>query len=145
MDTQTTKLIEEMFTLSRLMKDQMAIHSKVGNLTFLQLQTLVFIAKTPTCQMSDIAAKFKIELPSATSSIKTLVNAKLVARKTDPKDRRLVRINLTTSGEKLFKDAIKERTKKMQVFLSHLSTEDKSDLLRILQKMIATIERVYEK
>ncbi len=145
MDTTNTQLIEAMFTLSRMMKDQMVLNSTVVCLSFLQLQTLVFLHKNPEIQMSDIAAKFKIELPSATSIINTLAKAKLVSRKADAKDRRLVRITLTKTGENLLKDAMKERTKKMEQYLSQLTKDDKGNLLKILQKMIVTMEKAYEK
>ena len=138
------QLIEVIFNLSRLMKDQMASHSELATLSFLQIQTLVFVAKNKAVSMSDIAQNFNIELPSATSLIQKLVKAELLERKTDPKDRRIVKILLTKEGKTLLKTIMKHRKKKIQQHLSLLSDTEKKQLLKILKKMIVKMEE-YEK
>lgn len=141
----TTQLIESIFTFSRLMKEEMSYDSDLLHLSMLQLQALVYIHRHPDCQMSEIATHFKIELPSATSLITKLKSLQLIARKADKKDRRLVRIALTTKGEKLLADALKERSKKVTQILKHLSEEDKNALLSILQRLIIKMEANSEK
>lgn len=140
-----SQLTEAIFTMSRLMKDQMSRTSQAGNLTIVQLQTLVFLKQHPHVPMSEIANYFKIELPSATSLINKLVREKLVTRKLDPKDRRLVRITLTDKGKNLLTQGMKERSRKIEKNLSYLSQEDKTNLLAILKKMIEKMEEQYEK
>ena len=144
-DKKTTQLAEIIFKTSRMMREHMGFKSEVGNLSMLQLQALLFLKKEHNAQMREIAQFFKIELPSATSLVDTLSKAKLVERKTDSDDRRIVRIILTEQGKALLKQAIKKRTKKIASILSYLSNEDKNDLLRIMQKLLDNLEKVYEK
>lgn len=143
--TTNTQLVESIFTLSRLMKEKMSYDSDLLHLSMLQLQTLVFISRHADCQMTEIATHFKIELPSATSLVTKLKSLQLITRKADKKDRRLVRIALTTKGQKLLTDALKERSKKMTQVLRQLTDEDKSILLNILQRLILRMEKNNEK
>jgi DNA-binding MarR family transcriptional regulator len=144
-DPKTIQLAEVIFKGSRMMREHMGFKSEVGNLSMLQMQVLLFVKQRPSAHMREIADNFKIELPSATSLIDTLSKAKLVDRKIDSRDRRIVRINLTTQGKELLAQAVKERTKKIANILSYLSNEDKSDLLRIMQKLLENLEKIYEK
>lgn len=144
-DKKTTQLAEVIFKASRMMREHMGFKSEVGNLSMLQLQALIFIKQHPSAHMREIANNFKIELPSATSLVDTLSKASLVERESDSNDRRVVKIILTEQGKALLKKAVKMRTKKIATVLSYLSTEDKNDLLRIMQKLLENLEKVYEK
>lgn len=144
MDT-NTQLIEQIFKLSRLMKEEMAYSSELLHLTMLQLQVLIFVKKHPSSQMGDIASFFKIELPSATSLINTLAKSNLIQREPDMKDKRLVRIVLTKQGTQLLADAMKIRSEKMKQKLNYLSTEDKQALLGILERLTQKMEVTHEK
>jgi len=139
------QLIETMFKLSRLMKGSMKFCSDFQELTFLQMQALIFIKKAKNIQMSEIATHFQIEMPTATSLINKLNTMKLVKRQADPKDRRLVRIILTEQGKQLLEKALEERTKKINHLLSYLSKNDTLELLRILQILIKHMEENDEK
>ncbi len=145
MDQLNTQLTEAIFSLSRIWKDRMDCKSELVNLSVLQLQALIFIKKHPESTMNEIASYFSIELPSATSLVSKLVKLKLVKRVADKKDRRIVRIILTSYGEKLFEDAMKQRTEKIGQILSHLDKEDKEDFLKIITKLIATMKETDEK
>ncbi len=137
MSTKNTQLSEAIFSLFRIIKGGMLSNSTVLNLTMVQLQALFFLKTHNKCQMNEIATHFKIELPSATSLVNKLVTEKLATRKTDPKDRRIVRVTLTAKGEKLLTDGMKEREKKIEQMLSFLSEKDSDDFLRILQTIIS--------
>lgn len=144
MDT-NTKLIETMYAVGRLMKEDMSYASPLMRLSMLQIQALVFVKKNNGAQMSDIATFFSIELPSATSLITTLKKAKLVERKPDKNDRRLVRIYITIKGESLLKDAMSARSKKINQNLKFLSAEDKKTLLTIMEKLLGQLTKQNEK
>lgn len=136
------KLLEFIFKLSRF-KEHMAFSSDLTQLTMHQIQALVFLQKHENAQMREIAEHFKIELPSATSLINKLVSVNLVERKADEHDRRLVRIVLTQHGKDLFEQVKKDRSKKIEQMLSYLSEEDKHELLRIMEKLVAKMEEMY--
>lgn len=140
-----TQLVEDIFRLFRLMKEDMSFDSDLMKLTVSQIHALIFLKKHPSAQMSEIAKEFKIELPSATSLINKLVDTKLVERKPDEKDRRLVRIALTNQGEQLLAEAMKERSKKITHTLSYLSESDKKQLSRIIKQLLGTMEKTYDR
>ena len=139
------QLVDVFFKVARLMKGEMAYSSKLMSLTMVQLQALIFIKRNPHTQMSEVANFFQIELPSATSLINTLVKLGLVQRKSDEKDRRLVRISPTQKGLRLLADAMKVRSEKTKQTLSHLSAEDKKSLLEILERLTIKLETIHEK
>lgn len=139
------ELLESFFTLSRLMKENMTYDSRLLHLSMLQLQTLIYIKRNPKAQMSDIAAKFSIELPSATSLITKLTTLRLVQKTQDKKDKRIVRLALTKKGEDLLAAAIEKRNKKMDELLQYMSEEDKKSLLDILKRLIIKMEGMDEK
>ncbi len=135
MPKSNSKLVEEIFTLSRLFKESLSFDKEAFHLSMLQLQCLICVKHAKKVQMRDIARKFNIELPSATSMIDNLVKENLVLRSNDPEDRRAVLISLSAKGKKLLVDALRERERKMEKMLSFLSEKDKKDLLRITKKI----------
>lgn len=135
MPKNNSKLIEEIFTLSRIFKENLSFNKEAFHLTLLQLQALIFIKHSKKTQMGDIAKKFGIEMPSATAMIDNLVKENLILRSNDPEDRRAVIITLSVKGKKMLLDAMHEREKKMEKMLSFLSLKDKKDLLRITKKI----------
>lgn len=145
MNQLNSQLIEGIFTLTRMMKEHMHNKSDLVHLSMVQVQAMIFLKKQPESTMNEIASHFHIELPSATSLVNKLVKAKLAKRVTDKKDRRIVRVTLTAHGKQLLEEAMKERSEKMRQLLSHLDTTEKEHLLKITDKLIATIKESHEK
>ena len=137
----TNKLIEATFKMLRILKENMHYTSSMAQMSMMQIQALVFIKQNPNVPMSKIAENLRIELPSATSLLNKLSELKLVERQTDPDDRRIVRINLTTAGQTLLKNAMMERTKKIEELLSFVSEEDQEALLRIVTILTEKLEK----
>lgn len=142
--TVTTKLIDTIFSLSRCMREKTGSKSQVAELSMVQIQTLIFLAKSPA-SMKDIAQYLHIELPSATSLIDHLVEMNFVLRKQDAKDKRSIQISLTTTGKQLLQKAKKAKKERLARFFSTLSIEEKKQLLSILQKLQKTLEAIHEK
>ena len=134
------ELVEMIFKVSRLMKQEMSYTSDLIHLSILQIQTLFFLSKNKKVSMSDIAGYFRIELPSATSLLDKLYDQKLVIRNTDKNDRRLVMITLTEKGKKLLKEAMCERKEKLEKILSYLSVKERSDLSSIINTLNSKLQ-----
>jgi DNA-binding MarR family transcriptional regulator len=127
------------------MKETMSFSSDFANLSLLQIQALIFIKRYERVQMSEIAQNFTIELPSATSLVNKLCILKLVERKSDESDRRLVRIVLTRKGEEMLEKVMNERSKNIRKNISILSEDDRKDLLRITKTLLEQMQKMYEK
>jgi DNA-binding MarR family transcriptional regulator len=144
-EDKTIELVEMMFQISRLMKDQMSFTNNLTHLSILQMQTLIFLNKNVNTTMSDIAGNFHIELPSATSLLNKLVDLKLVKRLEDKIDRRLVRIALTKKGKVLLEQAVHQRRMKIEKMLSYLSHKEKDELLNIFKTLQTNLQKQNEK
>jgi len=134
-DEINNEITETIFKFLKCMKPTMSYDSKTFHLTMVQFEALILLKKTKDVQMSDISDYFSITMPSATALINKLIKMKFVQRKDDVKDRRVVKISLTAYGEKLLDEAMHQRKKKINKALSYLSSKDKKDLLRILQRI----------
>lgn len=138
------ELVEMIFKVSRLMKQEMSYTNNLIHLSILQIQTLIFLSKNKKVSMSDIAGYFRIELPSATSLLDKLHDQKLVLRLADEQDRRLVMITLTDEGKKLLKVAMCERRRKLEKILSYLSIKERSDLSSIINTINSKLQNKNE-
>ncbi len=131
MKTNNNELVEMVFAVSRLMKGEMSYTNNLTHLSVLQIQTLFYLNRHEKTSMSDLAGYFHTELPSVTSLINKLCIKKLVVRREDSEDRRLVMVTLTSEGKKLLEDAMKSRRDKFEKLLSYLSEKEQGDLLQI--------------
>jgi DNA-binding MarR family transcriptional regulator len=127
------QILEAMFKVARDLKGSISESFEDSHLTMLQCQALECIKKKVGTHMGDISAHFSTTMPTATALVDKLITAKLVQRENDAKDRRIVKINLTKSGEKLLIEVKKQRATKMKKLLSYLPKQDKLELLRILK------------
>lgn len=139
-DSLHTQLIEKMFTISRLMRDQMTFNTDVAHLSLVQLQALLYLKTHNKLQMREIAEHFAIEMPTATSLLNRLVELKFVSREADAKDRRVVRVSLTKKGQEVVTQAMEHRSKKIEFILSYLTEVDQQEFLRILTSVISRME-----
>ncbi|MCL4338657.1 MarR family winged helix-turn-helix transcriptional regulator [Patescibacteria group bacterium] len=144
-EDKTNELVEMMFKVSRLMKEEMSYTNNLIHLSILQIQTLIFLSQNKKVSMGDIAGYFRIELSSATSLLNKLCDQGLVQRHEDKEDRRLVMITLTDKGKTLLKQAISHRRIKLEKMLSYLSQREKSELLNILKTLNNRLQRQDEK
>jgi DNA-binding MarR family transcriptional regulator len=126
------QILEAMFKLVRDFKGSMSDSFKHSHLTMLQCEAMMCIKKHKQAHMGDIASHFATTMPTATALIDKLIGTKYVKRENDAKDRRIVRLSLTNSGEKLLLESTKQKTNKMDKLLSYLPKQDKLELLRIL-------------
>lgn len=131
----TSELLETMFQFFRQMKKEMSYTDEMSHLSVLQIQTLIFLKYNENVPTSDIADYFRIELPSATSLLNKLCDQKLVERRADKEDRRLVRVALTEKGETLARQAHHDRKKKIEKLLSYLNDREKEQLLVIFKTL----------
>ena len=139
------QIAEAMFTLTRTMKDEMTFDSDTSQLTVLQLQALIFVAKEESVTMTEVANKFKISLPTASALSDKLVKTGLITRQNDETDRRIVKLVLTEKGKSLLTEAMKQRTIKIDKMLSYLPQTEKEQLLHIMQSLLQNIQKNNEK
>jgi MarR family transcriptional regulator, organic hydroperoxide resistance regulator len=139
------KIVEVFYEVSRSIREKMSFDCDAAQLTVLQIQTMILIEKNRILSMGDIANEYKISLPTATVLSDKLVKLNLIKRGKSKDDRRIVNISLTEKGKMLLKKAMKQRHAKINEILSYLSSEDRGELLRILDNLSRNIKKNYEK
>lgn len=106
------------------------------DITFSQMETLMFIGPSGSKTMDSIADYLKITPPSATSLIEKMEKKGLVIRMRNRKDRRVVSIRLSSKTKKEIGVLWKEREKVLNQIVSKLSAQDKKHFIRIMRILI---------
>jgi len=94
-----------------------------SDLTVAQLRVMLVLKSQGPTRMSDIASILSITLPTATGIVDKLVKKKLLVRKTDPADRRLVICSLSPAGQENIDRLWTSSQFQMEKLLTGLSTE----------------------
>ena len=92
-----------------------------------QIRTL----RNPT--MGELSDSSGFQLSSLTRITDKLVERGLVARETDPSDRRVVRVSITNEGCQIVRKFEMARKKKVKSILMRLTSRERKDLIRVLQ------------
>jgi len=125
-----------MFIMGRLMRDRMHKNLDSGQCTLLEFETLKYIKDTDQPHMRDVAKNFHVTPPAATLLIDSLVKAKLLARVTDPKDRRSVRVAMTAKGRQLLERGITKKVNEMRKIFGILTPAERTHFVTALKKII---------
>jgi DNA-binding MarR family transcriptional regulator len=112
-----------------------------SDLTVAQLRILLFLYMRGSARMSDIASGLGITLPTATGIVDNLVKKSLVARETDPQDRRLVICTLSAPGQKLINKIWELGQFQMEKLLEGLSIEQLEKCAGVADILLDNITR----
>jgi DNA-binding MarR family transcriptional regulator len=94
----TLNLVEQLYHLVGpvLPKEWLSL-----DLTMPEVRVLLLLFTDGSCHMSALATASGVPLSTATNTVDRLVEKELVARSTNPEDRRVVICNLTPGGQEL--------------------------------------------
>lgn len=129
-------IIESAFDFGRVMRKKMLKSGKT-DLHMGQVHILACVKEQPGLTMTEIADHMKVSSPTATSFVDKLVKMKLIVRKHDARNRKLVRLSITKAGEKTLVKQMAEKKAAIAGLLSVLSAEDQRALRSILQKLVS--------
>ena len=79
-------------------------------------------------QVSDLAERFGVSVPSMSRAVDALVKAKLATRLEDPEDRRVRRVAITAKGKKLVETLLVVRQAGLEAFADSLSAAQRRKL-----------------
>lgn len=121
------------------------LDSKRFRITLPQFHTLFHLHQMDgECKMSDLADATHQSAASLTGVVDRLLEKQLVARTRDPRDRRQVMVILTPLGSTLIDDIKQARYQQMQSALANLKDEDVHTLVRLLDRALEGMMRVFE-
>ena len=94
--------------------------------------------------MSRIGQWLGISKPNMTAIIDKLISEGRVERRQDPKDRRIVEVNLTVEGKSYMQECLKEAREQIKVRLSTLSEEETDSLYSSLENIRVILSKLNE-
>jgi DNA-binding MarR family transcriptional regulator len=112
---------------------------KKHGLTLALWPTLMCLWEEEGVTQRDIAQKSKVENSTTTRTLDKLENLGLVERQPDPHSRRAFRIYLTDEGRALKETLVPIPMAINQKLLSSLEPEERDEIIRLLQKMVAAV------
>jgi DNA-binding MarR family transcriptional regulator len=89
---------------------------------------------------SHLAKRCMLSSAAMTNRLDRLEAMNLVERRSDPKDRRVVRVALTSKGRELIDDAFVAHVKNQDGTVAILSTEERDVLAALLRRLLVTFE-----
>ena len=113
------------------------LHSDVfqGKVTLPQLLILDFLNRQGASKMTDLANYMKVTTAASTGIVQRLVLLGYVQREFDQKDRRIIKIKLSTKGIELLKKLIQQRRQMITKVFGQISEDDRGEYLRILMQV----------
>jgi DNA-binding MarR family transcriptional regulator len=104
-------------------------------------RVLYFLRRKESPKMSEFARALSVSLSTATRMADVLVDNGYAERLSDPKDHRLVRLNLTDYGRKAH-DVIEDfLLQDIRMSLNFLTAEEQSILLTLVDKVTAGLKK----
>ncbi|MEZ8824515.1 MarR family transcriptional regulator [Vibrio sp. 10N.261.55.A7] len=115
------------------------IELKKHGLTVALWPTMMCLWEEEGVTQRDISAKSKVENSTTTRTIDKLEKLGLVERRDDPNSRRSFRIYLTQQGHDLKEVLLPIPIAVNNDMLSSLDAKEQAEMIRLLQKMVATV------
>jgi DNA-binding MarR family transcriptional regulator len=102
----------------------------------LDFQTLRYIDANPESQGADIARAFGVAPTTQQSVLDRLIRKGLIVRSQHPSNRRARLHSLTPAGKDLRQAIHRQDMTNMKTMLAPLNTEEQTDILRLLEKVV---------
>jgi DNA-binding MarR family transcriptional regulator len=93
------------------------------------------IYRHPGSSQREIAKLARIKPGSLTEVLERLEKGGYVTRSRDPKDRRIIRVDLTERGKEFYQDLIARRDRFNQALLANVDVQERQQFVTVLAKM----------
>ena len=110
--------------------------------TLQQYLALDKLAQKGKCMMSDLSQGLDIALSTMTELADRLVKKDLIKKVRDVKDRRVVWVNFTEKGARIFQEIKEKKAENISAILKRLSQAERKALVGILQTVTQSADRV---
>ena len=106
-----------------------------GKISFPQMVALVCVSKKSCVNMKCIANSLGIKMSSASTLVDRLIREKMLTRRHDERDRRIVQIRLTPKGSKVIHQILRQKQHSIAEVFSVLTEKERTQYLQILKKV----------
>ncbi len=136
--------IDRLFTAfhvaNRHIQQEMSLALKDMKLTGPQFFILYLLSTSEDMKSTELAEKLDVKPSAITVMIDRLLKNDLVLRQRDERDRRIVKLQLTSLGREIFEKAKRKRREIFSRYLAYLDEEDVDQLVTIYEKLATVIE-----
>ncbi len=106
-----------------------------------QFWTVVMVARDPGLSLGALAARRRMDDPTACRVVDTLVRRRLVRKAPDPSDQRRLRLALTPSGEALAASLLPLASEIGRAAEAGLTRTERDATLAVLRKVLRNLDR----
>jgi len=135
------KLARTMATLHRGQKPRNVGLESVSSRTMI----LAHLMKTENPRMGDLASAMGITVPSLTGMIKKMEEEKLLERRPDPSDGRVVRVHLSALGKRNIESFFAAKRQEWAQLLSSLSVEERLRFGELIDEMYELLKKAQKR
>ena len=106
-----------------------------GRISFPQMVTLQYVSRKSCVNMKCIANTLGSKMSSASTLVDRLIREKMLTRRHDMKDRRIVWISMTPRGSKVIGQILHQKQRSIREIFSVLTEKERQQYLQILNKV----------
>jgi DNA-binding MarR family transcriptional regulator len=106
-----------------------------SRVTLPQFLILMILDKERESNMSTLARAMNVSTAAMTGIVSRLVESRFAIRVNDPKDRRIIKVRLTSKGSHLADKLQEQRRQTITDLFKDISEEDRENYLRILTRI----------
>jgi DNA-binding MarR family transcriptional regulator len=121
----------------RTLRDPIATACEAMSLSPVQLHSLLWLGHDGALTMGELSRRVGITEKTVTGVVDRLEEAGYLHRERDTADRRVVRVRLAPPGDEAYRRIERRLTDHMRTLLGRLAHKDRTDLLRLLEKLLA--------
>lgn len=113
---------------SRKQKDEFT----TGKITVPQFLVLEYLSRSGESKMTDLARFLSVTTAAMTGIVERLVRYGYISRLSDPQDRRIIKVRLTSKGSTRVESTACERRKMIINIFSKITQAERDDYLKVL-------------
>ncbi|MCX5714812.1 MAG: MarR family transcriptional regulator [Candidatus Omnitrophica bacterium] len=133
------KIIELLPQVSRGFAHYAHDYLTKGEITLPQFWVLNYLYCKKKAKMGELAQFLRTARPAITGLVDRLITQKLVIRKDDPLDRRIVWIELTPQGRNVIQGIRAQKIKALVKIFAKVSSDDRSRYIGMLENVVKII------
>jgi len=115
------------------------------DLTLAQVRIIRILHGHGECTMKELANLAAVKMPTATGLVNRLERQKIVERFGDPRDRRVVRVKLTSKARRMADRHRRWRMRRIAEILEHLDEDELAYVARTMKRLVKIFSKITEK
>ncbi|MEM9503937.1 MAG: MarR family transcriptional regulator [Cyanobacteria bacterium P01_E01_bin.43] len=127
--------------LADLFEEAQASSGEAVSINKQECRVINMVGQYQPIMMREIAERAKLSITNTTGIVDKLVKRKYLRRDRSDEDRRIVRIFLTSEGEKIYTMEIEHYRRVSQAILDGLEEPEQQEMLRMMQKVAVHLNR----